>query len=123
MEDNQNKDSEEKLLEPPEEEKLIPAHTESNKKGVMVKIILSLIGAFTLCIIAFAAYVFATNSSSENSMQASPTTTVIEPTAPPMNSENDGMVACTMDAKICPDGITTVGRIGADCEFAACPGE
>lgn len=31
-------------------------------------------------------------------------------------------VACTKDAKICPDG-TTVGRQGPDCEFAACPGE
>lgn len=29
-------------------------------------------------------------------------------------------VACTMDAKICPDG-SAVGRIGPDCEFAACP--
>ncbi len=30
-------------------------------------------------------------------------------------------VACTMDAKICPDG-SAVGRIGPRCEFAACPG-
>lgn len=30
-------------------------------------------------------------------------------------------VACTMDAKICPDG-TTVGRVGPSCEFAVCPG-
>ena len=28
--------------------------------------------------------------------------------------------ACTMEAKICPDG-TTVGRSGPDCAFAACP--
>ena len=28
--------------------------------------------------------------------------------------------ACTMDAKICPDG-SSVGRIGPDCEFAPCP--
>ena len=31
-------------------------------------------------------------------------------------------VACTMEAKICPDG-TAVGRSGPKCEFAACPGE
>ena len=31
-------------------------------------------------------------------------------------------VACTMDAKICPDG-SAVGRIAPDCEFAACPAE
>jgi hypothetical protein len=28
--------------------------------------------------------------------------------------------ACTMEAKICPDG-TTVGREGPNCEFKACP--
>lgn len=33
----------------------------------------------------------------------------------------DGVV-CTMDAKLCPDG-SSVGRIGPDCEFAACPGD
>lgn len=31
-----------------------------------------------------------------------------------------GAVACTMDAKICPDG-SAVGRSGPNCEFAACP--
>lgn len=29
-------------------------------------------------------------------------------------------VACTADAKICPDG-SSVGRVGPDCEFAPCP--
>jgi hypothetical protein len=29
-------------------------------------------------------------------------------------------VACTADAKICPDG-SAVGRVGPNCEFAACP--
>lgn len=32
----------------------------------------------------------------------------------------DDMTACTMDAKMCPDG-SFVGRAGPDCEFAACP--
>jgi heat shock protein HslJ len=31
-------------------------------------------------------------------------------------------VACTMEAKICPDG-SAVGRTGPNCEFAPCPGE
>lgn len=31
-------------------------------------------------------------------------------------------VACTLDAKICPDG-SAVGRTGPNCEFAPCPGE
>lgn len=30
--------------------------------------------------------------------------------------------ACTLEAKICPDG-TAVGRTGPNCEFAACPGD
>lgn len=29
-------------------------------------------------------------------------------------------VACTMEAKLCPDG-SSVGRIGPACEFAPCP--
>ncbi len=30
-------------------------------------------------------------------------------------------VACTMEAKLCPDG-SSVGRTGPNCEFAQCPG-
>jgi hypothetical protein len=30
-------------------------------------------------------------------------------------------IACTMDAKLCPDG-SYVGRTGPNCEFAVCPG-
>lgn len=30
--------------------------------------------------------------------------------------------ACTLDAKICPDG-SAVGRTGPNCEFQKCPGE
>jgi len=33
-----------------------------------------------------------------------------------------GPVACTLEAKICPDG-SAVGRSGPNCEFAACPAE
>ena len=33
-----------------------------------------------------------------------------------------GMISCTADAKLCPDG-SAVGRTGPNCEFAACPGE
>jgi hypothetical protein len=28
--------------------------------------------------------------------------------------------ACTLEAKLCPDG-SSVGRTGPNCEFAACP--
>ena len=30
------------------------------------------------------------------------------------------LVACTMEAKMCPDG-SAVGRVPPDCEFAPCP--
>jgi hypothetical protein len=40
----------------------------------------------------------------------------------PPASSPDEAVACTKDAKICPDG-TTVGRSGPDCEFDPCPDE
>jgi len=31
-------------------------------------------------------------------------------------------VACTLEAKLCPDG-SAVGRVGQNCEFAPCPSE
>lgn len=37
----------------------------------------------------------------------------------PMRPSDRG-VACTMDAKICPDG-SAVGRVPPSCEFAPCP--
>jgi len=46
-----------------------------------------------------------------------PTVTII-PTAaitPPIQK------GCTMDAKMCPDGKTFVGRSGPNCEFITCP--
>lgn len=41
------------------------------------------------------------------------------PTSQPSDTDPDA-VACTMEAKICPDG-SAVGRSGPKCEFAACP--
>lgn len=38
------------------------------------------------------------------------------------NTIDTSMIACTMEAKICPDG-TAVGRSGPNCEFAPCSGE
>ncbi|HYD18718.1 MAG TPA: hypothetical protein VEF76_09595 [Patescibacteria group bacterium] len=37
--------------------------------------------------------------------------------------DNGGQVMCTMEAKLCPDGVTSVGRTGPNCAFAPCPGE
>src|SRR5690242_5084148 len=43
------------------------------------------------------------------------------PTTPNPNIPNPNQpVACTMDAKMCPDG-SYVGRVGPNCEFAMCP--
>ena len=36
--------------------------------------------------------------------------------------EQPKKIACTEEAKICPDG-SAVGRTGPNCEFAPCPGE
>jgi len=36
-----------------------------------------------------------------------------------LDTQNNG-VACTMEAKLCPDG-SAVGRSGPNCEFVACP--
>jgi hypothetical protein len=38
----------------------------------------------------------------------------------PLLQDNENAVACTQEAKQCPDG-SYVGRIGPNCEFAACP--
>jgi len=39
-----------------------------------------------------------------------------------VNQQSDtGPVACTAEAKVCPDG-SSVGRTGPNCEFAQCPG-
>lgn len=35
-------------------------------------------------------------------------------------SQMDEQIACTLEAKLCPDG-SAVGRTGPNCEFAACP--
>jgi len=37
-----------------------------------------------------------------------------------INLNQPKQIACTADAKICPDG-SVVGRMGPNCEFAACP--
>lgn len=39
---------------------------------------------------------------------------------PSPSSSSTAPVACTMEAKICPDG-SSVGRTGPKCEFAPCP--
>jgi len=46
----------------------------------------------------------------------------IRPLPHSLRDPNADMVACTEEAKICPDG-TAVGRTGPDCTFAPCPSD
>ncbi len=41
-------------------------------------------------------------------------------TPTPVVTATQSPVACTQEAKICPDG-SSVGRVGPNCEFAQCP--
>ncbi|MBP9816600.1 MAG: hypothetical protein KBD05_01055 [Candidatus Pacebacteria bacterium] len=45
-----------------------------------------------------------------------------EPIGTPEEPSRPEPVACTADAKICPDG-SGVGRTGPNCTFPPCPGE
>ncbi len=36
-------------------------------------------------------------------------------------SEDNISRTCPLDTKLCPDGVTTLGRVPPDCEFAECP--
>lgn len=50
-------------------------------------------------------------------VKAAPTQSVDKPQAPGVG------VACTMEAKACPDGVNFVGRTAPYCNFQACPGQ
>lgn len=41
---------------------------------------------------------------------------------PGTDEAGEEAVACTMDAKLCPDG-SYVGRVPPSCAFAPCPGQ
>lgn len=71
--------------------------------GILIAIILTLTG-----IIDYLA--------GRNNLQLTPGVT----TSPVPSTTSTEPVACTMEAKICPDG-SSVGRTGPKCEFAPCP--
>lgn len=73
-------------------------------KALLIVIILALIGALGYIVYDKVLY----------GPSVPPTVVVVTPTS-------TEPVACTMDAKMCPDG-SYVGRTGPTCEFAACPG-
>ncbi len=49
-----------------------------------------------------------------------PTISLNSPKKTAPTSDNNNPVACTEEAKLCPDG-SAVGRSGPNCEFAPCP--
>lgn len=78
-------------------------------------ILVWLVVIFIVAVAALAAgYLFGSNRKLAEMPQRPPTEVI-----PP---GNEGAVACTMDAKLCPDG-SSVGRVAPNCEFALCPGE
>lgn len=81
---------------------------ESKSSKTIITIVAVLVGL--ALIISGVVWYRSSNSSGENNTAA----TVLS------NQTDSNGVACTMDAKICPDG-SSVGRVGPNCEFAACP--
>lgn len=51
----------------------------------------------------------------------SPTSSESQQQPLPTPKGQGSMMLCPMDARLCPDGRTSVGRTGPNCEFAACP--
>lgn len=99
----------EKVTEPTQQPQLGP----NNKGGKRSPIIftISIIGGILVLIIAIF-IVFQFPFISEK--------TTVEDETETENVEEEGLIACTLDAKVCPDG-STVGRTAPDCEFRKCP--
>lgn len=93
------------------ESPLTPTPQSKSISSVLVAAVLGLV----LFLLAIAGYAWL----SESGVPSEPETPIIE--EGPSDSIPEG-VACTMDAKICPDG-SAVGRSGPNCEFDPCPGE
>ena len=73
-----------------------------------IKILLTL--PFILGIIGMIIGIFTLNLIASNDLT--------DKNLPPNEGEQ---VFCTQEAKLCPDGVTYVGREGPNCEFAKCP--
>jgi hypothetical protein len=54
-------------------------------------------------------------------LQLTPTTKVTQSPTPSKTLNLPQAKVCPMDAKLCPDGKTFVGRDGPNCAFVACP--
>ncbi len=89
---------------------VLPEQRSASKKGMWVVIVIVLLIA-----VGVGGYWFGVESS-KLEQDPEPPAVAVEPTAIPGTNN----VACTEDARVCPDG-SSVGRIPPACEFAACP--
>lgn len=75
----------------------------------------------SLILILFLALFFVTGCSEEaNFLKPQPRPATPSTSTPSTPVSTSTPIACTMEAKICPDG-SAVGRSGPNCEFTACP--
>jgi hypothetical protein len=91
-----------------------PTSTEPPKKNksvlYVVVLLIVLIIAGALGAMGYFYYQQQQSNANDSMVLPQPTVSVAQPT----------QVACTLDAKICPDG-SSVGRVAPSCEFAPCP--
>lgn len=88
----------------------LPEQRSASKKGMWIAIIIAL-----LVVVGGGGYWFGVESSKQE-QSPKPPEVAVEATAIPGTNN----VACTEDARLCPDG-SSVSRIPPTCEFAACP--
>lgn len=86
-------------------EQTTPPQTPKTPSMSRLKVFLIFIG-FILVFVGIFSYLLSTKGNFSNN----------KPKVSPTPSER----ACTLEAKVCPDG-TSVGRTGPNCEFAPCP--
>ncbi|MBI3550534.1 MAG: hypothetical protein HY078_15965 [Elusimicrobia bacterium] len=84
----------------------------------------------TLCVV-LAALLYRATSAAPPGLAIQPPVGIVPPppgvsVSPPQSAPPGfpapNQRACTMEAKLCPDG-SAVGRSGPNCEFPKCPGE
>src|SRR3989339_930880 len=96
-----------------------PVHDSGNTKSLKLVIVGLLV---LLPVVGVSSYYFGRQGFLSN-LVANDTDKRVQPSISPTTlPSEDNQVACTMDAKICPDG-SSVGRTGPNCEFSQCPAD
>lgn len=95
----------------------IPVSTPSNSNTSKLAIVGLLV---LLPVVGVSGYYFGKQSSSTSLISDNGNKKVVEVPVASMEPAEGNQVACTMDARLCPDG-SSVGRTGPNCEFAECP--